>query len=221
MKDMLRSFRIFTGNYTLKTVFQMLLAFVAVFAAITLLSLIPVEDESFAEGFLTAFLPAFSLFLPLCGVFLLNAIYSYNNPITPGFKYFHSLPDSDTAYAQAIAAANLFTLIIMVLGVTGHYIYSVFAPFPLSPMISAALALLTTGITNFIGNVKNQWVRIFSVMPIFCLAGFASGFSSAMLEDGERIPDTVIWISLGVAIAVYVAGLVYALATCKKKWRRE
>ena len=221
MKEMFRSFRIFTGKFTLKNTAQLLLTFFAIFAAMSLLSAIPVQEDSFAAGFFTSFIPGFSMFVPMCGAFLLHALYSYNLPQTPGFKYLHSIPDSAQKFRQAISAANIAALAIMLVAVVINSLLFYGFEIGTTPLFAAFVSLLAIGITNLLGSTKKQWLRFVAMMPLFVGAGFAFGFSAAMQEKGEALPDFVLWIAFGVALVVYIAGLIYTFIVSEKKWRRE
>lgn len=223
MKEMFRSFRIFTGNYSIKNVLSSGIAFVVVFGAMSLLSLIETPEDSFLEGFVTAFVPAFSMFAPLLGAFLLNAVYLYNLPITAGYKYFHSMRDGGKRYVQAIIAANILTVIIaaVAVGIQAIIFSIVGSEAPYLYIMSIVIAMLMTGLINLIGNTRRQWLRMVSIIPVYLLAGGLFGFTAAMVEAGESIPDIIMWIMLAVATVVYAAGLIYTLAVSAKKWRRS
>ncbi len=221
MKEMFRSFSIFTGAYTIKNTAQILLTFFAIFGAMSLLSAIPVQEGSFAAGFFTSFIPGFSMFVPMCGAFLLNALYNYNLPQMQGFKYLHSIPDSAEKFRQAIVAANIVALVIMLIAIAINSLLFYGFEIGTTPLFAAFVSLLAIGITNLLGSTKKQWLRFVAMMPLFVGAGFAFGFSAAMQEKGEALPDFVLWIAFGVALVVYIAGLINTFAVCKKKWRRE
>ena len=218
MKKMFRSFRIFTGAYTIRSTVMMLLYFVAVFGVTSMLSAIPVKEDSFAEGFFEGFLPAMSMFVPMTGVFLLNALYAYNLPSNPGYKYLHSIPGTARCYRDAIIMANVFAIIFMLVALGIHYIFFRLCGAGVSPVYCAFIALLAAGMINLFGSVRHQWVRFFVMMPLFIASGFLFGFSSAVEENEKGIPDIVMWIIYGVSLSVYVAGLIYTLATSEKKW---
>lgn len=221
MKEMFRSFRIFTGNYTIKNVLQMILVFCAIFGAMSLLSMVEVPEKSFAAGFFASFLPAFSMFIPLSGGLMLNAIYSYNMQITPGYKYLHSIPCGKKGYVQAILAGNIVAFLVMLLAIGLQILlFSIFG-LGASPIFSAVISLLAIGLINLLGNTKRQWLRMVLLMPVFILAGVLFGYSAALSENGERFPDIILWIALGVSAAVYLIGLIYTLATSARKWRRS
>ncbi len=221
MKEMFRSFRIFTGNYSIKNVLSSGIAFVVVFGAMSLLTMIEAPEDSFLEGFVTAFVPAFSLFAPLLGAFLLNAVYLYNLPITAGYKYFHSMRDGGKRYVQAIIAANILTVFIaaFAVGIQAIIFSIVGSEAPYLYIMSVVIAMIVTGLINLIGNTRRQWLRMVTIMPVFVLSGGLFGYTAAIVEDGERIPNIIMWIALAVAAVVYVAGLIYTLAVSAKKWR--
>lgn len=221
MKEMFRSFRIFTGGFTIKSVLQSAVVFVVVFVAMSLLSLIEVPEESFMAGFFASFIPAFGMFIPLLGAFLMNAIYLYNAPTSQGYKYFHSMRDGEKRYVQAILAANIVALIVMIVAVALHFGAFALIGKGVSPVYSAVIAMTAIGLINLLGNTQRQWLRFVLMMPLFVLAGAFFGYFAALAEDGESIPDIVMWIAMGVAIAVYIAGLIYTTAVSAKKWRRS
>lgn len=221
MKDMFRSFRIFTARYTITVMLQTALIMLVIFTVAGGLSFIGVADDSFAAGFLHGFLPAFVMVMPISGSFMLNAIYSYNLPINPGYKYMHSIKDSGKKYVQAIMAGNLISLGIIFISVIMLSVLSMLLETLLSPIYGVVLGLFVMGMINLTGNIRNQWVRIFSIMPLFLVVGFLSGFNSAAEEDGEHLPEIVLWIGLAVAIVIFVVGIVYSLCTSEKKWRRD
>lgn len=219
MKEMFRSFRIFTGGFTIKNVLQTAVVFVVVFGAMSLLSLLEVPEGSFMAGFFASFIPAFGMFIPLLGAFLLNAIYLYNAPASQGYKYFHSMRDGAKRYVQAILAANIIALIVMIVAVALHFGAFALIGKGVSPIYSAVIAMTAIGLINLLGNTQHQWLRFVLMMPLFVLAGAFFGYFAAIAEDGESIPDIVMWIAMGVAIAVYIAGLIYTTAVSAKKWR--
>ncbi len=218
---MLRSFRIFTGGFTIKNILQTAAAFVVVFGVMSLLSLVEVPEDSFMAGFFASFIPAFGMFIPLLGAFLLNAIYNYNSPVTQGYKYFHSMCDGEKRYVGAILAANLVALVVLIIAVALQFGVFALIGKDIQPTASAAIAMIGIGVINLVGNTRRLWLRFVAIMPIFVIAGFTFGYSAALIEDGESIPNSVIWIAMGVAVVVYAAGLIYTLAVSAKKWRRS
>lgn len=207
MKEMFRSFRIFTGGYTIKNILQMAAVFVVIFSGMSLLSLIEVPDDSFMAGFFTSFIPAFGMFAPMLGVFLVNAVYMYNQPMTQGYKYFHSMRDGEKRYVQAVLAANIVALIVMIVAVALQFGVSALIGKGAPPVYSVIIAMVATGCINLAGNTRRQWLRFVLMMPIFALAGGVYGYSAALAEDGNRIPDYIIWVAMAVAVVVYSVGL--------------
>lgn len=221
MKEMLRSFRIFTARYTVKIALQSVLIMLAVYAAICGLSFISFDGSDFAEGFIQGFLPSFALAVPILGSFMLNGIYSYNMQITPGYKYMHSIKDSGRKYVQAIIVGNVLSLVILSIAMLIIWLMAKQLSAVLSPAYSAVLALGALSMINFTGNAKSQWVRILAIMPLCLFVGFFTGFSSAAEEDNNPIPEYVLWIMLAVVAVAFVASFIYTLKVSEKKWRRD
>ncbi len=222
MKKMFGSLRIFMGNYSFLTVLEMTAGFFVVFGIFALLSAIEFPPESFAAGFFSSFAPAITMFVPLLGSFMLNTIYTYNNPIVPGFKYLHSIPDSDKHYVRAIVVGNIVAAVVMVIAALVQMLISTLLGVQIaSPLISVVVVVLALGLVNLSGNSKKSWVRTVLLMPVFIVAGMTFGYSAALAEDGERIPAIVLWIALAVAAVVYIAGLIYTLKVSAKKWRES
>ncbi len=221
MKEMLRSFRIFTAQYTLKVMLQTVLIMLGIYAVVSGLSFISFDGSDFGEGFLMGFLPSFSMVIPICGSFMLNAIYSYNMQINPGYKYMHSIKDSGKKYVQAIIVGNMLSLVILGIAMFIIWTMTTFLDVALPPALSAVLAFAVLSMINFTGNAKKQWIRILAIMPLFVLVGFFSGFSSAAEHDNNPIPEFVVWICLAVAVVAFIASLIYTIKTSEKKWRRD
>lgn len=224
MKRCFHSLRIFTATYTIKMVLQMLGIFIGAYVIVTILGMVAAgldsiaPDSSFAEGFLAGFLPGVSAFLPAVGVMLLNVIYTYNFPINPGYKYFHSIKDSEIHYKNAIIAANIVSVSVGALSVLVTYLLGLFTETTLSPLLAADICLLATGLVNFSSLAKTTFVRMMLIMPMCLVVGFLMGFTSAA-ENSLDI--TIMIIVCIVSVVVFIAGLVCAMATCKKRWRAD
>ncbi len=230
MKKILRSMRIFTAQYTITSLLQIMAAFGMAYIIIALLgfgamSAAEASPDSFIAGFLTSFIPGFTIMLPLMGVFLLNAMYSYNTPMTPGYKYLHSIADSAKHFKNTIIATNilaavmgLFSLVVvwlLVLGLKG---------FELSPLGTLAIAFGGIALVNFTGYLKNQWARLISIMSMCAITGFVIGFTAAAEEDGEKISaitDNVMLIAVIVCFVAAVASFIFSMKKCEKKWRED
>ena len=228
MKQYIRSLRLFTAQYTVTTMLQLLAAFAGAYAVIGIMgsatSIFAESDpDSFFAGFLSSFIPGCTIMVPLFGVFLLNAIYSYNMPITPGYKYLHGIADSAKHFKRAIIATNIIAVIIGGVGTLINWVLTMWVgDLILSPIASLAVCLGGIGLANFTGYLKSTAARLISIMPMCAVVGFVVGFTAAAEEDGEMgISDTAFLIVLAVTAVIAVAGFVYSMLVCEKKWRAD
>lgn len=226
MKEILKSVRIFTAQQTITSMLTVLAGFLSAYVFIALLGVVVMftekaDPDSFFSGFISGFVPSFTVLIPAAGVFFLSAIYNYNQPITPGYKYFHSLHDSEEHFKRAIIGANIIALLTGVVGTGINAVLQIFVPEMLNILLSPAVCLLGTGLMNFSGHIKNSLVRFIMIMPIFMGVGFLTGYMSSAEEDGEILPDTVLIIAVIVSALVYIAGLVFTLIRCKASWRSD
>lgn len=226
MKKILNSLRIFTAQYTVTTLLQILGAFCGAYVVIAVFGVVfagfeQVSHDSFFAGFLSGFIPGFTVIIPAAGTFLLAGIYNCNMPITPGYKYFHGIHDSENHFRRALIGANIISLFMGALGTLINYIASFFVEDMYSPMLSVGVCLLATGIMNFSGHCKNSTLRFVLMMPIFVGVGFFVGFSTAAEEDGDKIPMEILYIALAVVAVIYIAGLIFTFTKCRKFWRAD
>ena len=228
MKQYIRSLRLFTAQYSITTMLQLLAAFAGAYAVIGIMgaatSVFAESDpDSFFAGFVSSFIPGCTIMVPLFGVFLLNAIYSYNMPITPGYKYLHSVADSAKHFKRAIIATNVIALVIGVLGSLINWALTIWiGDLILSPIASLAVCLGGIGLANFTGYLKSTAARLISIMPMCAVVGFVVGFTAAAEEDGELgISDNAFLIVLAVTAVLAVAGFVFSILVCEKKWRAD
>ena len=230
MKKYIRSFRIFTAQYTIKTTLQMLAAFAGAYAVIGIMGVASSvfaesDPDSFFAGFVSSFIPGCTIMIPLMGVFILNAMYSYNMPINPGYKYLHSVADSAGHFRRAIIMSNVLAVVMGGIGTLINWgLTAWLGDLILSPIASLAVCFGGIGLTNFTGYIKSSAARLISIMPMCALVGFAVGFTSAAeAEDdgGLVISDTAFLITLAVAAAIGVAGFIFSMAICEKKWRAD
>lgn len=226
MKDILKSLRIFTARYTIKNIIMVFGVFFVCYAVVALLGtgimIMEKEDpESFFSGFGSGFMVGITVLIPAAGVGLLSAIYSYNMPITPGYKYFHSLHNSDEHFRRAVIGGNIFALLIGALGTVLNAVMHIFIPDMYNIIVSPVICLLGVGLINFSGYIKNNTARIFAIMPMFLCVGFLAGFTSSAEKDGDTIPEAVYIIAIIAAAAIYIAGLTFSLLKCRKFWRAD
>ena len=228
MKQYIRSLRLFTAQYTITTMLQLLAVFAVSYAVIGIMGagssfFAESNPDSFFAGFVSSFVPGCTIMIPLFGVFLLNAIYSYNMPITPGYKYLHSVADSAKHFKRAIIATNVIAIVIGVLGSLINWALTIWiGDLILSPIASLAVCLGGIGLANFTGYLKSTAARLISIMPMCAVVGFVVGFTAAAEEDGELgISDNAFLIVLAVTAVIAVAGFVFSMLVCEKKWRAD
>ncbi len=228
MKQYIRSLRLFTAQYSITTMLQFLAVFAGSYAVIGIMGagssfFAESNPDSFFAGFVSSFVPGCTIMIPLFGVFLLNAIYSYNMPITPGYKYLHSVADSAKHFKRAIIATNVIAIVIGILGSLINWALTIWiGDLILSPIASLAVCLGGIGLANFTGYLKSTAARLISIMPICAVVGFVVGFTAAAEEDGELgISDNAFLIVLAVTAVIAVAGFVFSILVCEKKWRAD
>ena len=228
MKQVLRSLRLFTAQYTITSMLQILAFFVGIYIVIGLMgfgALDVLEDspDSFIAGFFTSFIPGMTVMVPLMGVFLLNAMYSYNMPTTPGYKYLHSVSDSSKHFRRALIASNVMAVLLGFMAMLITWLMCKWVgELMLSPVATLAICFAGIGIVNFTGFFKGQLARLISIMPMCCVVGFMVGFTSAAEEDDNVfINENIMYIILAVAVVVAVAGFIFSMVKCEKKWRED
>ncbi len=228
MKQVLRSMRLFTAQYTITNILQILAIFGGVYLVIGMmgfgaLNVLEESPDSFIAGFLSSFLPGMTIMVPLTGVFLLNAMYSYNMPTTPGYKYLHSVSDSSGHFRRALIASNIAAVLVGVLAMLVTWLMCKWVgEIMLSPLATLAICFAGIGIVNFTGFIKGQLARLISIMPMCCVVGFMVGFTSVAEEDENAfINENVMYIALAVAAAVAIAGFIFSMVKCEKKWRED
>lgn len=228
MKQVLRSLRLFTAQYTITSMLQILAIFGGVYLVIGMMgfgALNVLEDspDSFIAGFFTSFIPGMTVMVPLMGVFLLNAMYSYNMPTTPGYKYLHSVSDSSKHFRRALIASNVMAVLLGFMAMLITWLMSKWVgELMLSPIATLAICFAGIGIVNFTGFLKRQLARLISIMPMCCVVGFMVGFTSVAEEDDNVfINENIMYIILAVAVVVAIAGFIFSMAKCEKKWRED
>lgn len=223
MKQLFHSLRIFTATYTIKMSLQILGMFIGSYVIIALVALLAagvenISPDSFASGFLTGFVPGMAMFVPAIGAVLLNAVYTYNYPTTPGYKYFHYLHDSAEHFRRAVIAGNIVSLAVGALGTLVTFILGFFMEGIFSPLVAAEVSLIATGLINFSGLAKNAAVRFGIIMGVCLATGFFMGFTSAAEESFD---NTALFVTLIAAVVICAAGLTYSMLMCRKKWRAD
>lgn len=228
MKQVLRSLRLFTAQYTITSLLQILVIFGGIYVIIGLMGLgamnvLEETPDSFLAGFFSSFLPGMTVMVPLIGVFLLNAIYSYNMPTTPGYKYFHSVNNSTKHFRRAIIVSNIAAVLMGLLAMLVTWLMIKWVGDILfSPVATLAICFMGIGIVNFTGFIKGQFARLISILPMCAVVGFVVGFTSVAEDETNTFDDEkIMYIVLVVAAAVAVAGFIFSMIKCEKKWRAD
>ena len=159
MKKYIQSYRLFFGNCQIRSI----VSFAAVISGLTVLCGIigcfPMNEflTGLAEGVST----------------MLSSLYQYLSPVTPGHKYYASLPDGAAHFRRAIAAGNLFGIITglglialisvayKLIGINNNFVF-----------FGVMLLFIAAGVCNFTGFIRNNTARIIVMMGVFC--GFGS-----------------------------------------------
>lgn len=219
MKELLRSYKIFTAQKMMKQYLKGIIIMLAEALAITVIEVLFSGSLNFLSGFIFG---AVIVVTPMIGSFILNSIYSYNMPITAGYRYFHSISDSTAHFRRAIIAGNLFGLGIIALAGVSSLIIDMFVIHQQILLVSgASLGLLMLGGANFMGYVRSNVVRVLMIAPLCALGGFCMGFLDSSSEGEEEIlgvPPVVQIAVIAISAAVFAAGFIYTLKVCGKKW---
>lgn len=221
MKDMIKSFRLFTASSTIKASIATMAAIIAIFFVIAILPITLAEKSDFWRGFASSFLPMSCTFASVMGIGIMNTVFSYNIPTTPGYKYFHSLSDGGKKFRQALIASNVIACIIVLAGAIISAVLGIVADISQLFVFTAIVGFVGLGMANFTGFSGNVWVRMLGIMPICFLAGGVTGFLCGDSENGGELPQIslpVAAVIIAVCLAVYVSGLIYMLCNAEKKW---
>lgn len=219
MKKYIQSYRLFFGNCQIRSI----VSFAAVISGLTVLCGIigcfPMNEflTGLAEGVSTMLSSLSAVF----GLIFMNALYQYLSPVTPGHKYYASLPDGAAHFRRAIAAGNLFGIITglglialisvayKLIGINNNFVF-----------FGVMLLFIATGVCNFTGFIRNNTARIIVMMGVFCGFGFLADAEDSQTTRLDTLFSSAgITVTVGVvAAAVFAAGLIYALAVAEKKW---
>ncbi len=218
------SFRIFAANFLITKVLGTFGLLFLVLAGIGLLLEIisPSDNDSFWGGFVSSFAPISCSAVTVVGIMFLNVIFSYNYPINTGYKYFHSLENGRERFKEAIIFANVLGVIIILMCSLLYFVLFTLTDTGFSPLLFTGFGLACLGIADLTGFVKNQWIRLFYIMPMCMLAGFFAGFSVSADEDDDLpgiftspLPAAIF---LAAGIALCIAGFVFIRLRAAKKW---
>ena len=227
MRKYIQSFRIFFGSCQIRAmlIFTAIIAGTAILCGV--LSALPIN--AFLDGFMQGVYSMMSAMSAVFGIIFLNALYQYISPLTPGYKYFKSLPDGAAHFRRAIAAGNILGILSgLVLIACVSVFFLLIGVDNGSSLFGLVLLFLATGVCNLTGFIRNSTWRIIAMMGVLCLFGFSAGFLDGSGEaDGNTALDLLsqnigiigIVIAVGtIAVAVFLAGFIYAIRVAEKKW---
>lgn len=144
-------------------------------------------------------------------MYILRGVFNANLKSAPGYRFFHSLPDSAAHFKRAIITAN----IILIVG-TAIFACLDFLLFGNIIIMLVGLALFVLGWMNLFGAAKNFFIY---AIPFFAV-GFSAGFMNAMAND-EDFPDEIKFVIFVVCVLVCVVGIAYSIINSKRLWEKE
>lgn len=175
------------------------------------------ENEAL-KGFCEGFLPMFCLMVPLIGCIPCNMVFNYNRAVTPGYKYFHSLPDSAKRFRRAVLVCSIYPLGAALVWAAVLWLWS-----PMVSLFVLFMGLTLKGAQNIFGHARNIILMFLPMMAIVFSMGFVVGFTSPEDENFiymEMQPKFVLPLAI-IGTAVFVIGTVYSVLVAEKKWNRE
>lgn len=211
---MIKSFRIFVGkNFGKRTFISSAILFAAAVCCgllknVNVTALAPLRD--FASGFVPGFC---GIIFPVTAISSMSQIYNANLRDQPGgYKFFHSIPNSDSHFQRAIIFGNLLSLILIAPTAAALIIL-----FPSDMMLMlTAFSVLTVGIMNFFGHVRSIYSRL---IPLMIMSGGVGAFWAAVRDSGDiSFPVHIYW---AIAALVYIASFIFTAAIAKSAWNRE
>lgn len=222
MKEYIRSFRTLVARSTIIQVFVTAILSLAVFTACTV-SLNFLEDGSELKDFMLGFVPFTCLLLPTSVIAMLQSIFNCNNPITPGYKYFHSISGGAAEFRRAIMVGNVILLAVAALSSIIALISTQFVNYGGTILLTPGFSLAMTAICNFTGFSRNYLVRISIILPACIIGGFAGGFTAGYEDTAEgshSFGGTVSAIIFAVCAAAAAAGIIFSALNAEKQWNR-
>lgn len=146
-------------------------------------------------------------------LYTLRGLFNANLKTAPGYRFFHALPNASSHFRNALIITNI-SLIIGTAIFTGID-FLLFED--TSPMLLIALAWFSLGWMNLFGNTGIFWPYL---IPVF-ISGFSGGFLNGMLEDDEKVHNTVQLAILAVCAVFCAVGIAYNLINSKRLWKKE
>lgn len=215
MREYIRDFRLFAGKTVLITAMWSELVTIVLFAA--LLTAHTLTGSETIKGFCEGFIPMFCTLIPIIGYIPCNAMFNYNRAVNPGYKYFHSLPDSPRRFRRALIASSVLSLAILLIWAGVLWLWS-----PTVSLFVIFMGLSLKGGQNIFGHAKSIMGMFVPMMAIIFAMGFLMGFTA---PDSESLfymkPDVILYSAAAAGAAVFIVGTVYSAAVAEKKWTRE
>lgn len=222
MREYIRSFHIFSGNQLMKQALGCLAGGVVGFSFVILMYCIgDLHSEEFnATEFFSGFLPGFGIIVPMLTIVLLNGVFNAINPTAQGYKYFHSIADGGRHFRRALITVNALSVLLCALWSALLIPFAAWLFPEISPVViilDSFIGLMMTGYIDFAGFSDKLIIRLAGIGFICAFLGFVMGFSVALEDDG-KIPDWIFWAGMGICVAVFVGGFIYAMLNAEKKW---
>lgn len=214
MREYVRDFRMFMGKTAIINTLWYTLAAAGGF--LIFLAVWEFTENDAVKGFCEGFIPMFSMLIPIIGYIPCNMMFSYNRAVTPGYKYFHSLPDSAKRFRRAILMGSIYPLPITLVWAVMLWLWS-----PAVSLLMLFMDLTLKGAQNFFGHARSVVMMFIPMMVIVSSMGFVMGFTSSD-DDSFLNMDPKIALPLALAgAAVFVLGTVYSTIVAESKWKRE
>lgn len=229
MKEYIRSFRTLVARSTIKQEIYMVTVFFTIFAACAV-SLRFLEDGSDLKSFMLGVAPMISVLIPITSITLLQQIFNCNNPIIPGYKYFHSISDSAAKFRRGIMVGNIIALVITALNWIIVSIFSQFVPgsgaetfYSSMNIFAPCLSLAMIAIVNFTGFWRSTLARLLFILPACAAGGFVGGFSAGYEDEDAAVFSAggIVAVVLAVCGAAAVGGMIFSALNAEKQWNKE
>lgn len=216
MREYVRDFRMFAGRSAMIGTLWYTLAMVVGF--FIFLAIWAFTENEALKGFCEGFLPVFCLSVPIIGYIPCNMVFNYNRAVSPGYKYFHSLPDSAKRFRRAVLVCSIYPLAIVLVWAAVLWLWS-----PVVSLLILFAELTLKGAQNVFGHARNIILMFLPMMAVVFSMGFIVGFTTSEDESFismEMEPKFALPLAI-VGTAVFVIGTVYSVLVAEKKWNRE
>ncbi len=173
------------------------------------------DSEAFC-GFMTGSMPLIcgALVAAVCYAMICN-VFSGVMRTNSGYRFFRSIADGAEHFRRGIIAANMLSLIPIVLyAAVGGVLFQHFII-----IIMTVTLLFMNGLVNLTGQIKAPWLRI----AVFAVIGFAYGFYAGA-NDSEgfvELPFNVTVIVCAVTAVFYIISLIVVAFRAEKLWNKE